>query len=437
MKSDFNNNVMGDLASTLRQVEYLDYSELVSFSSSNEANKAIKNIKTYLIDINADWFCQFDSINDLRRMNKYHPKLFLELFTEIVSDFVKLVVSLRSNIAKLALILLTEFFGNQLYFIKNFASEDNNGNYNSVGNGNNNNNNNDINDYKNSNRNNFNSEENFYNDNNSYNNKKKFINSTPNSHFVSNNNRISDFPLISNAKNNNTNFNSNFTSNRHTDFNKNTNRLSDLSSNANFTPNKSSNNTNNNNNNNNNNSDSFDFSAAQNTINSLFDTVLPYILQQSCTMKTFLKDEAKKCLETISSCTQSFYFLKKITLQINNKNANYVENAFLSAQALMQSLLSDADLFDSQNPSSKSIQSVKDLIQVNIGLYNLKKDLYAKKAAKLMSLLKELVGVECFESVKGCFDNVAKAVVDNMIKEGNKAAAKSSSNFKEFINSKK
>ena len=123
-------------------------------------------------------------------------------------------------------------------------------------------------------------------------------------------------------------------------------------------------------------------------------------------------------------------------MQINNKNASYAESAFLTAQALMQNLLSDTDFFDTQNPSNRNLQSVKDLIDVNIGLYNLKKDLYAKKAVKLISLLKELIGAESFEAVKGCFDHGAKGVVDSMIREGNKAG-KGTINIKEFLKSKK
>jgi len=336
------------------------------------------------MDINADWFCQFESINDLRRLNKYHPKLFLEVLQEILLEFVKLVVSLRSNIAKLALILLTEFFENKIYFVKktqiNFAEND----FENCNNNDNYDNNNEF------------SNNNLINNSNS---KSSFSNASPKTNSGANGNKLSEFSVISKSNN----FNNN---NRHSEFNKN----------SNFTPVKNLNT----NNNYNNNQNHFDLSAFHNTINSIFDTVLPYILQQSCIMKAFLKEEASKCLEKMSSCTQSFYFLKKLNMQINNKNASYAENAYFSAQALMQNLLSDSEIFDSQNPSNKILISLKDLIDINIGLHNLKKDMYAKKAVKLVCLLKELIGSECFEAVKGSFDNNARRVIDSMLMEGNK-----------------
>lgn len=434
MNSEKNFNQTEDSNQTAKQVTYADYSELTNFNSNSEINKAINNVKIYLTDINADWICQFDSINDLRRMNKYQPKLFLELFAEVVLEFVKLVVSIRSNIAKLALILLKEFFANKIYFDKNYVSEENNGNGIISNNNNFSNNeefefgNNNINNaYNNFNSNNSNSNTNSNVCNNRNNN---LINSSPKSHYVGNSNRLSNFSVISNANNNNNN--NNFSSNRHTEFIRNSNRLSEFSNNGNFTPVKNSNFNNNNSANNN----YFDFKVYNHQINSIFDTVIPYVLQQSCTMKAFLKDEANRCLDKISSCTKSFYFLKKINMQINNKNASYAENAFLTAQALMQNLLTDPDHFDMQDPSNKSLQSVKELIEINLGLYNLKKDLYAKKAVKLLTLLKELIGAECFEALKGCFDNVAKGVIDNMIREGNKPT-KNTGNFKDFVRSKK
>jgi len=345
------------------KVSYTDFSQLTNFNTNNEINSAINNIRMFLKDINSDWLCQFESINDLRRLNKFQPKLFLEIFHEISLEFVKLIISIRSNIAKLALILLKEFFSNEIYFTK-FKAENNN-----------------------------------------YNN--EYLNNSVFKSY-SNNNRLSEISINS--------FNSDKMG---------SSRLSEIS------------NISGNNNPYNNQNNDCDFSSSINIINSIFDTVIPYVLQQSCTMKAFLKEEANQCLENIGKFTQSIHFLKKINLQINNKNATYAENAFLTANNLLENMLSfNSNFYDHHNPSNKSLQCLKEVMEINLGLFNLKKDIYAKKAIKLMNKIKQKIGNEIFDLIKSNFDNYSKLAIDNMINEANKAT-KTTGNLKEFIKSKK
>ncbi len=357
-----NNNFKEDNSNT--KVSYTEFSELNNFSSNNELNSTIMNIRNYLKDINSDWLSQFESLNDLRRLNKHQPKLFLEVFYEISLEFPKLIISIRSNIAKLALILLKEFFENEIYYIKNRYTE--NQNFNTINL-----------------------------------NKSAFKNNS--------NVRLSEVSTSS------------FNSDR-----MGSSRFSELS-NVSIYDNEFNSTQNNN----------FDFSNFSNIIHSIFDTVIPYILLQSYTMKSFLKEEANKCLENISKYSQNFYFLKKINLQINNKNISYAENAFNTTNNLLINLLSkNSVFFDYQNPTNKSLQNLKEIMDINIGLYNLKKDIYSKKAIKLMNCLRDKVGNEIFDVLKSNYDNHSKLIIDNMINEANKNN-KTTGNFKDYIKSKK
>jgi len=363
------------------KVSYLDYSELSDFDTSNELILALKNIKIYLTDVNADWVCQFESINDLRKLNKYQPKIFLETFHEISADFVKLIISIRSNIAKLCLILLKEFFANRIYFVKNFSNENNNIKISNL-------------------------KQNFSNTKNLASSNSKSCKNPRFSELSSN----SNFAVFDKTVDN---------------INIQINKNSRISEQSNFSLQENFNNY------------YVDLISYSNTINSIFDIVIPYVLQQSCTMKAFLKEEANKCLENVSIFTQSFVFLKKINLQINNKNSSYSENAFLTAMGLLDSLFSqNSDFLDFNNPTNKSLQNIKEIMEINIRLFNLKKDVYAKKAIKMLAQLKLKIGDELFEIVKSNFDNVSKNTIDNMIKEGNKGI-KTNGNFKEFLKSKK
>lgn len=370
---NFTNN---ELANT--KVDYIEFTELNYFYSTFEINKALKNIKSYLNNMNADWFCQFESLNDLRKINKFQPELFLEVFMEIILEYPKLIISIRSNIAKLALIVLKEFFSNPVYFTKNFE----NNNYN----------------FSNSNK--------FgLNNNIIYTN-----NDVENSQFLT-----TQYLITPQKPRNNINFINNLQNSASSNY---------TQINSNF-------------------GDVQYFAVSNNQIHKIFDAVVPMILQQSCSMKAFLKEEALKCLENISKNTFNLYFLKKLIAQINNKNNSYCENAYNTANKLLEKIFgcnsgsNEYLVYEFiEFSNEKKVLAIKEVMEHIISLYNLKKDIYAKKAVKLMNTLKEAMVEIFFNSAKALFDNVSKATIENMLKDSNKLA-KTTGNIKEFLTTKR
>ena len=102
-----------------KSAEYIDFEDLENFESEKHYLTSLNNIAIFLKNDKSDWSDQFDSLNDLRRLNKFFPRSFLESLLEISKDFHKFLLSLRSNVAKLSLIVIKEFFGSEIYFSKN------------------------------------------------------------------------------------------------------------------------------------------------------------------------------------------------------------------------------------------------------------------------------------------------------------------------------
>jgi len=294
-----------------KKVDYLDFKDLENFQNEKHYLSSLSNIGKYLKDDKLDWFDQFEALNDLRKLNKFFPRSFLEALSEISTDFSKFLLSIRSNIAKLSLITLKEFFGSEIYFSKNPEV---------------------LKDYK-----------------------------------------------IQNTSN---------------------------------------------------------------IVQSLFDTFLPSILTQSASMKGFLKEEAVQILDNIANVSNNSYFLKKIISHINNKNNHYSENAFNCAYNLIQNIFT-SDGYGEFSPSAspekkgtKTFNKIKDILECIMRLYNLKKDLFTKKALKLYFAVKDSVKHEQFENSKTYMDNNARTILEKMENDANKTS-RTSSNFKDFMSSKK
>ena len=285
------------------KINYLNFDELTYFENNLEIDSSINNIKKNLADSNSDWHSKFESIDDLRKLNKFNSKLFVNFFNTIILDFVKLITSIRSNIAKLSLILLKEFYSNSNYF------------------------------------------------------------------------RLkSNFTEIENYQNN---------ENLH---------ISHI------------------------------------ILYNIFDVTLPSILSQSCSMKTFLKEEALLCLDNLSVNVKSLVFLKKLINEINNKNIHYSENSFNAAFKFLENIEVDEIIVEKKT-------AIKDIMEYILHLYSLKKDLFSKKAVKLMNCLKIKIEDDYFENSRDLFDMMGRNSIDSMIKDGTKN--KTVGNFKEFIITKK
>jgi hypothetical protein len=304
MKSNEENNLE-------KKVDYLEFDDLENFESEKHYLSSLSNIGEYLKDDKSDWFNQFEALNDLRKLNKFFPRSFLEAFLDISKDFSKFLLSIRSNIAKLSLIVLKEFYGSSIYFTKNPEI---------------------LKDYK-----------------------------------------------------------------------------------------------------------------IQNTTNiviSLFDAHLPHVLTQSSSMKGFLKEEAIQILDNIANVSNSVYFLKKIILQINNKNNLYSENAFNCAVNLLLNVFSsdgNGEFSPSASPeknSNKIYNKIKEILECILNLYNLKKDLFTKKATKLYSALKDTITHDQLENSKSHLDNNSRTNLAKMENDHNKTS-RTATNFNEFLNSRR
>lgn len=292
-----------------KKVDYIEFEDLENFENEKHYLTSLNNISNYLKNEKSDWVNQFDALNDLRKLNRFFPRSFLEALLDISKDFSKFLLSFRSNIAKLSLITLKEFFGSEIYFSNN--------------------------------------------------------------------------PEV----------------------------LKD-----------------------------FKIQNTENIIQSLFDTFLPSILTQSASMKGFLKEEALQILENIASVTNKIYFLKKIISQIYNKNNQYSENAFNCAMNLIENIfVSDKNFSPNTSPEKKGMKiyyKIKEIIDCIISLYNLKKDLFTKKAIKLYSALKESVTSEQLENSINLLDNNARSILEKMITDPNRTT-RTASNFQDFLKSKK
>lgn len=313
MKSNEENNLE-------KKVDYLEFDDLENFENEKHYLTSLSNIGVYLKDDKLEWFYQFDALNDLRKLNKFFPRSFLEAFLDISKDFSKFLLSIRSNIAKLSLIVLKEFYGSSIYFTKDPEI---------------------LKDYK--------------------------------------------------------------------------------------------------------------LQGTTNIVNALFDSHLPHILTQSSSMKGFLKEEAIQILDNIATLSNSTYFLKKIISHINNKNNQYSENAFNCAVNLLLNVFNDkggsGEINFSPNASpsknsngnsnnNKGHDKVKEILECILCLYNLKKDLFTKKALKLYTALKDVLSNDQIENSKNHLDNNSRTVLAKMENETNRST-KTSSNFNEFLNQRR
>ena len=60
-----------------------------------------------------DWLAQFNALNNLRTMNKYHSSVLMENLEFFTVFSTQSVENLRSNISKCSLMFCTEFYNNK------------------------------------------------------------------------------------------------------------------------------------------------------------------------------------------------------------------------------------------------------------------------------------------------------------------------------------
>jgi hypothetical protein len=109
------NSVIQD--SSTAKIEYISFNDLEDFGDI-DFELLVKECYNSLEENNADWIQQYNGLNTLRRLNKFEAKVFDAIFEKLVYNVAKLAISLRTNIAKIVLILFTEIFYTHNYNIK-------------------------------------------------------------------------------------------------------------------------------------------------------------------------------------------------------------------------------------------------------------------------------------------------------------------------------
>ena len=89
------------------KIEYIKFQDLENISN-NEIETLIDQLLNLTIE--TDWLIQYESINFLRRLNKYNKLKFEQIFDKLSQLIVKLSSSIRSNISKVILLLISEIF---------------------------------------------------------------------------------------------------------------------------------------------------------------------------------------------------------------------------------------------------------------------------------------------------------------------------------------
>jgi hypothetical protein len=93
-----------------QKVEYLRFEDLTNFEKNTDFNKLAELIISTLSNLNSNWMNHFNSIVELRRLRKFHQDKFPLVFHKIFNIFPEYLNSIRSNIAKGSMILVTEIF---------------------------------------------------------------------------------------------------------------------------------------------------------------------------------------------------------------------------------------------------------------------------------------------------------------------------------------
>jgi hypothetical protein len=101
------------------KIEYVNFDNLEEFPNNVDFEVIWKECYSHLDDVQTtDWLGQYNSINILRRLNKFEQKVFEALLDKLIFSIAKLASSIRSNISKLALILCGEIFHTHNYNTK-------------------------------------------------------------------------------------------------------------------------------------------------------------------------------------------------------------------------------------------------------------------------------------------------------------------------------
>lgn len=112
-KENNNSNIKSIVKAELNKVDYVSYDNLLPYEKKPDL-ELYRKINTEIMEVEEnDWKVNFNLLNELRRLRKFEKDMFISVFnnvkvhSKVIPSFIN---SLRSNLAKLALILVSEIF---------------------------------------------------------------------------------------------------------------------------------------------------------------------------------------------------------------------------------------------------------------------------------------------------------------------------------------
>jgi hypothetical protein len=155
--------------------------------------------------------------------------------------------------------------------------------------------------------------------------------------------------------------------------------------------------------------------------------LVPAVLAQSAHLKQFIKDEAQNALIMLGKCkANTFDIIQLLSEGITNKNLTISESSLNT----LLSFIRNCNLYDIQNDEWRSM-----LISV-VNIYGLKKDIYTKKAVKVLAVYQDVLE-DSFDSVVKYLPSECQSVVNTIRREiASKTMKNSKTSFKDLMNKK-
>jgi len=96
--------------------KYVNYQDLNEYTKDDDMMLILRHINNQILTV--DQSIQFESLNELRRLLKFHPELFEFVFSNIYSRVADFLSSSSNQIRQVTLILITELFSSREFEIE-------------------------------------------------------------------------------------------------------------------------------------------------------------------------------------------------------------------------------------------------------------------------------------------------------------------------------
>jgi len=104
-----NSSISTDVNSNIK-VEYISYEDLKPFNKEENIKVLFQTCLDRVIRTDSHWIDIFSGIDALRRLLKFYPDVVIDKLSLLTNSLIKHSKSIRSNVAKISLLLITEIF---------------------------------------------------------------------------------------------------------------------------------------------------------------------------------------------------------------------------------------------------------------------------------------------------------------------------------------